>query len=138
MKALRTIYYILFAFSALISVNIIYNIACGENLVPDTLIIAVILAAAQIAGLVFVILDRSRIMSGILAVLAGIAAFLLGLRLVLNDRMLGLTFCILGDILYVCFVTVGVMFFILWLENRNTKIFEATPQNIEQNIERKK
>lgn len=127
MKALKSVYYILFALSALISINIIVNsLRLGFNIVTlKLLIIALVIVAVQTAGLIVVILGRNRILSGIFAVASGIATLFAG----------GLAFASVGapaprlisDIsitsmfasyyILAAYVVVGVLFIIMQFKN---------------------
>ena len=127
MKASKSVYYILFALSALISINLIVNsLRRGFNTVGlKLLIIALVIVAVQTAGLIVVILDRNRILSGIFAVASGIATFFAG----------GLAFSTVGapaprlisDIsitsmfasyyILAAYVVVGVLFIIMQFKN---------------------
>lgn len=127
MKALRIAYYIIFTLSALISINLIVNsLRRGFNTVGlKLLIIALVIVAVQTAGLIVVILDRNRILSGIFAVASGIATLFAG----------GLAFSTVGapaprlisDIsitsmfasyyILAAYVVVGVLFIIMQFKN---------------------
>ena len=127
MKALRIAYYIIFTLSALISINLIVNsLRRGFNIVTlKLLIIALVIVAVQTAGLIVVILDRNRILSGIFAVASGIATLFAG----------GLAFSTVGapaprhisDIsitsmfasyyILAAYVVVGVLFIIMQFKN---------------------
>lgn len=127
MKALRIAYYIIFTLSALISINLIVNsLRRGFNTVGlKLLIIALVIVAVQTAGLIVVILDRNRILSGIFAVASGIATLFAG----------GLAFASVGapaprlisDIsitsmfasyyILAAYVVVGVLFIIMQFKN---------------------
>lgn len=75
MKALRIAYYIIFTLSALVSVNFILAAFQYRFNVVDwgLLIIALIIFAVQIAGLIAVIFDMNKVVMCILSFAAGIA-----------------------------------------------------------------
>ena len=78
MKAVRVIYFVLFAFSALISVNLLYNLFAAGYGIRLSVVLAISYIAIQVAGLISVIVNRSRVLSGILSAFVGIATMLSG------------------------------------------------------------
>ncbi len=80
MKALRIAYYIIFTLSALVSVNfILAAFQYRFNVVDwELLIIALIIVAVQIAGLIAVIFDMNKVVMCILSFAAGIATLFSG------------------------------------------------------------
>ena len=80
MKNLRIAFFPLFAFSALISITMMYNLlrhGFGHGM-GSTIVYGCGLVALQLAGLVSVILNRHRIVMGVLTIITGVATFLSG------------------------------------------------------------
>ncbi len=127
MKALKSVYYILFSLSALISINLIVNsLRRGFNTVGlELLIIALAIIAVQTAGLIVVILDRSRILSGIFAVASGIATFFAGgfafasvgapAPRLISD--ISITSMFASRFILAAYIVVGVLFIIMQFKN---------------------
>ena len=127
MKALRIAYYIIFTLSALISINLIVNsLRRGFNIVTlKLLIIALVIVAVQTAGLIVVILDRNRILSGIFAVASGIATLFAGglafstvgapAPRLISD--LSITGMFASYYILAAYVVVGVLFILMQFKN---------------------
>ena len=127
MKALKSVYYILFALSALISINLIVNsLRRGFNTVGlKLLIIALAIIAVQTAGLIVVILDRNRILSGIFAVASGIATLFAGglafstvgapAPRLISD--ISITSMFASRFILAAYIVVGVLFIIMQFKN---------------------
>ncbi len=127
MKALKSVYYILFALSALISGNFIYNIVrAGIDMAP--LSVAIIIAVLQIAGLIFVIISRCPVVMGIFSIISGIATFFAGglafasvgapAPRLLSD--ISVTSMVAAYFILAAYVVVGVVFIIMHFRNSKT------------------
>ena len=84
MKILRRIFFVLFIFTALISVIMIHNMIKGNvNLIFRSFfwsdaVIPLTYIAVQLAGLLVVIFSRNHILTGFFTVLTGVATVLSG------------------------------------------------------------
>jgi hypothetical protein len=124
MKALKSVYYILFALSALISGNFIYNLVrAGIDMAP--LSVAIIIAVLQVAGLIFVIISRYPVVMGIFSIISGIATFFAGgfafasvgapAPRLISD--ISITSMFASYYILAAYVVVGVLFIIMQFKN---------------------
>ena len=123
MKGIRIVFFSFFVFTALISINMIYNlIRIGFGYGRWSVVaLAFAYIAIQLIGLISVIIGRSRVIMGIFTILTGIATILSGF----------MTFAALGApapqflgqlsaislfasiFLSIAFIALGVLFFII-------------------------
>ena len=80
MKALHTAYYIIFSFSALITVNLLVNsLRCMQSTEKWLcLTIFLVVAAVQTAGLSAFAKNHNRVVKGVLTLLTGLATYISG------------------------------------------------------------
>ena len=121
MKIIRIVFFWLFGFTALISINMIYNVlrnGVGYGMWP-VVAVAFIYIVVQLAGLIAVIIDRSRIIMGIFTITTGIATVLSGnwtfaslgapapqLLGIVSMLSMGVSF-----LLFIGYIVLGVLFF---------------------------
>lgn len=81
MKTIRIILFCLFVISASITINMFYNLlrnGIGYG-TWQILAVAILLVAVQLNGLIFVIINRSRVLAGLFAIVTGIATVFSGI-----------------------------------------------------------
>ena len=121
MKTIRIVFFSLFAFTTLISINMIYNLlrdGIGYGM-WSLVAVAVIYIVVQLTGLILVIINRSRVLMGIFTILTGITTILSGFMTfgflgAPAPQLLGIISLIsmgASFLLFIGYISLGVLFF---------------------------
>ncbi|MCL2088770.1 MAG: hypothetical protein FWH14_04745 [Oscillospiraceae bacterium] len=123
MKNLRVVFFSLFAFTALISINMICNLlrngGVGYGMWP-VVMVSFVYVIAELIGLIVVIINRNQKIIGIFSIIIGIATLLSGFMAfgalgTPAPQILGiitLISMIASFVLFGCFCFLGVLFFL--------------------------